>query len=42
VTAGIVGRFAPLVEEFGWALMAMSALVWCAASGGLHYFTRRS
>ena len=42
VTAGIVGRFAPPVEEFGWALMVMSALVWCAASGGVRYFTRRS
>jgi tetratricopeptide (TPR) repeat protein len=42
LTAGIVGRLAPAVEEFGWAVMAMSALVWCAAFVGLRYFTRRS
>jgi tetratricopeptide (TPR) repeat protein len=42
LTAGIVGRLAPTIEEFGWAVMAMSALVWCAAFLGLRYFTRRS
>ncbi|HWC75929.1 MAG TPA: hypothetical protein VG778_00610 [Blastocatellia bacterium] len=42
VTAGIVGRFAPPVEEFGWALMATSAFAWCLASAGLRYLARRN
>ena len=42
MAAGIAGRFAPVVEEFGWALMAMSALVWCGGAVGLKYFGRRN
>jgi tetratricopeptide (TPR) repeat protein len=41
LTAGVVGRFFPTVEEFGWAVMAMSGLVWLAASLTLRLLTRR-
>jgi tetratricopeptide (TPR) repeat protein len=41
MVAGFVGRFYSFVEEFGWALMATSGLVWCAATFTLRYFRRR-
>ncbi len=40
VVASVAGRFLTVVEDFGWALMATSGLVWCAASFGLHHFKR--
>lgn len=39
--AGFIGRFYSFVEEFGWALMATSGLVWCAATFTIRYFRRR-
>jgi tetratricopeptide (TPR) repeat protein len=42
LAAGVVGRFAPTVEEFGWAVMSMSGLVWCLAAVALRYLTRRN
>jgi tetratricopeptide (TPR) repeat protein len=39
--AGLIGRFYSFVEEFGWALMATSGLVWCAATFTIRYFRRR-
>ena len=42
LTAGVVGRFAPTVEEFGWAVMGMTGLVWCVAALALRYLTRRN
>ena len=39
--AGLLGRFYSFVEDFGWALMAMSGLLWCAASFTVRYFRRR-
>jgi tetratricopeptide (TPR) repeat protein len=42
LTAGIVGRFYSLVEDFGWAMMAASGLLWCASRLAMRYFRRRS
>jgi tetratricopeptide (TPR) repeat protein len=39
--AGLVGRFYSFVEDFGWAVMAMSGLLWCVASFILRFFRRR-
>jgi hypothetical protein len=39
--AGLVGRFYSFVEEFGWAVMATSGLLWCVAALILRYFRRR-
>ncbi|HKP88076.1 MAG TPA: hypothetical protein VJZ26_18370 [Blastocatellia bacterium] len=39
--AGLFGRFYSFLEEFGWALMATSGLLWCAASFTERYFRRR-
>ncbi|HKS39206.1 MAG TPA: hypothetical protein VJX74_01235, partial [Blastocatellia bacterium] len=41
MTAGLIGRFYSFVEEFGWALMATSGLLWCAATFTMRYFRRR-
>jgi tetratricopeptide (TPR) repeat protein len=41
LTAGIAGRFYSFIEEFGWATMAASGLVWCAAGLAMRYFRRR-
>jgi tetratricopeptide (TPR) repeat protein len=40
--AGLVGRFYPIIEDFGWAVMATSGLVWCGAAFTMRYFRRRS
>lgn len=39
--AGVIGRFYYFVEDFGWALMGMSGLVWLASTAALRYFRRR-
>jgi len=39
--AGLAGRFYSFVEEFGWAVMATSGLLWCVAAFILRYFRRR-
>ena len=41
LTAGIVGRFFSLAEDFGWAMMAVSGLLWCGAGLAMRYFRRR-
>lgn len=41
LTAGIAGRFYSFIEEFGWATMAASGLLWCAAGLAMRYFRRR-
>jgi len=42
LVGGIVGRVSPMVESFGWSIMAMSGLIWCAAIGSMRFFRRRS
>jgi hypothetical protein len=42
LVGGIVGRISPMVESFGWSIMAMSGLIWCAAIGSMRFFRRRS
>lgn len=42
MVAGLLGRFYSFLEEFGWALMATSGLLWCAASFTQRYFRRRA
>jgi tetratricopeptide (TPR) repeat protein len=39
--AGLAGRFAAAIEDFGWALMASSGIIWLGASALLRYFRRR-
>jgi tetratricopeptide (TPR) repeat protein len=39
--AGLVGRLYSFVEDFGWAVMVTSGLLWCAATFILRYFRRR-
>ncbi|MFP5263530.1 MAG: tetratricopeptide repeat protein [Blastocatellia bacterium] len=39
--AGLVGRLYSLVEDFGWAMMATSGLLWCVSTFVLRYFRRR-
>jgi tetratricopeptide (TPR) repeat protein len=39
--AGLLGRFYSVFEEFGWAVMASSGFLWCAATVGLRVFRRR-
>ncbi|HJQ22966.1 MAG TPA: hypothetical protein VKA60_03550 [Blastocatellia bacterium] len=41
LAAGVAGRFYLFVEEFGWAMMATSGLLWCALSLSLRWFRRR-
>lgn len=41
LTAWVVGRFYSLAEDFGWAMMAASGLVWCAAALAMRWFRRR-
>ncbi|HYV06200.1 MAG TPA: hypothetical protein VFB82_16500 [Blastocatellia bacterium] len=41
LTAGIAGRFYPVLEDFGWAMMGASGLLWCAAGLATRYFRRR-
>jgi len=41
LAAGIAGRFYSFIEEFGWAIMATSGLLWCAASLSMRWFRRR-
>jgi tetratricopeptide (TPR) repeat protein len=42
LVAGVVGRFNSAFEDFGWAMMATSGLVWCCASVTNRHFRRRS
>lgn len=39
--AGVLGRFYPTLEEFGWAVMASSGLLWCLSAVALRLFRRR-
>jgi hypothetical protein len=41
LVAGLVGRFYSFVEDFGWAVMATSGMLWCVATLILRYFRRR-
>jgi hypothetical protein len=41
ITAGLVGRFYSVVEEFGWAMMATSGAVWCFAAFAMRFVRRR-
>lgn len=41
LVAGVAGRFYSVVEQFGWALMATSGLLWCLASVSMRWFRRR-
>jgi tetratricopeptide (TPR) repeat protein len=41
LAGGIVGRFSSLVEDFSWAIMATSGLIWCAAMLVMRLFRRR-
>ena len=38
---GVAGRVFEFVEDFGWAVMATSGLIWCAATFTLRHFRRR-
>jgi tetratricopeptide (TPR) repeat protein len=42
LVSGIAGRFSLLVEQFGWAIMAMSGLIWCTAIFTMRVFRRRT
>jgi hypothetical protein len=42
LVGGIVGRFSLMVENFGWAIMATSGLIWCAAMFTMRLVSRRS
>jgi len=39
---GIAGRFLSALEDFSWAIMATSGLVWCAAIFSMRFFRRRN
>jgi tetratricopeptide (TPR) repeat protein len=41
LVGGVAGRFFDFVEDFGWALMAMSGIIWCAAAFTMRFFRRR-
>lgn len=41
LSAGIAGRFYSFAEDFGWAIMGASGLLWCAAGLAMRYFRRR-
>jgi len=42
LVGGIVGRISPMVESFGWSIMATSGMIWCAALASMRFFRRRS
>lgn len=42
LAGGIIGRFSSLVEDFSWAIMATSGLLWCAAIFATRLVRRRS
>jgi tetratricopeptide (TPR) repeat protein len=42
LAGGVAGRFSSTVEQFGWAIMATSSVLWCAAVFSLRYLLRRS
>jgi tetratricopeptide (TPR) repeat protein len=42
LVGGVLGRMLSYIEDFGWAVMAMSGIVWCAATFALRRFRRRS
>jgi tetratricopeptide (TPR) repeat protein len=41
MAASLAGRFSPEVQNYGWALMATSGLVWCAGTLAFHYRRNR-
>lgn len=42
VAAGIAGRFSPVVEDFGLALMATSGFMWFTVTMAFRYFRQRT
>jgi hypothetical protein len=42
LVGGIAGRFSLLVEQFGWAIMATSGLIWCTTIFTMRIFRRRT
>jgi tetratricopeptide (TPR) repeat protein len=42
LVGGIVGRLSTMVEQFGWAVMAMSGFLWCALVITTRFFRRRT
>jgi len=42
LVGGIAGRLSSIIEDFGWAIMATSGLIWCAAIVAMRFFRRRS
>lgn len=42
LVGGIAGRFSQMVEQFGWAIMAVSGILWCALMFTMRFFRRRS
>jgi hypothetical protein len=42
LVGGIAGRLSSIIEDFGWAIMATSGLIWCAAIVAMRFFQRRS
>jgi tetratricopeptide (TPR) repeat protein len=41
LVGGIAGRFSSMVEDFGWAIMATSGLIWCTTMFTMRFFRRR-
>jgi hypothetical protein len=41
LVGGVVGRFSSMVEQFGWAIMAMTGFVWCALMITTRFVRRR-
>lgn len=41
LVGGIVGRFSQMIEQFGWAIMAMSGILWLALMCTTRLFRRR-
>ncbi|HSB10781.1 MAG TPA: tetratricopeptide repeat protein [Blastocatellia bacterium] len=41
LVGGIVGRFSQLIEQFGWAIMAASGILWLALMCTTRFFRRR-
>jgi tetratricopeptide (TPR) repeat protein len=42
MVAGVMGRFYSAFEDFGWAVMASSGLLWCASTAAIRIFRRRA
>jgi tetratricopeptide (TPR) repeat protein len=42
LVGGLAGRLSSMVEQFGWAIMAMSGLIWCTTIFTMRIFRRRT